>query len=127
MAGKKILVIEDDRYVRENIQIILSEEGYDVSTTENGKLGIDAMKNNSFDLVLCDILMPHVGGFEVLKFVKEDKASCNIPFIFLTAKIELENVNKALNMGASNYLIKPFQIDDLLNCVTNVLNENKNT
>lgn len=124
MADKKILVIEDDRYVRENIHIILSEEGYNVKATENGLTGIEALKKENFDLVLCDILMPHLGGFEVLKFVKEEKEKSNIPFIFLTAKIEMENVNKAINMGASNYLIKPFQIEDLLNCVSIALKGN---
>jgi DNA-binding response OmpR family regulator len=121
MLKEKILVIEDDQYVRENIVIILTEEGYDVKMAENGLIGIKMIRSESFDLIICDILMPHLDGFEVLKFIKSKDNTASIPFLFLTAKVEQNTINQAFAMGATNYLLKPFQIDDLLASIENVI------
>jgi DNA-binding response OmpR family regulator len=126
MTEKKILIIEDDKYVRENICIILEEEGFLVKSAENGIIGIELADHYPFDLILCDVLMPHMDGFEVLSHIRKNKKTSNVPFIFLTAKVENESLSKAFSMGATNYLLKPFQINDLLDSILNILQKNDN-
>ncbi len=116
--GKKILVIEDDPGVRENISEILTEEGYRVLQAENGKSGYQAAVHNLPDIIICDILMPEMNGYEVIHYLKQNPLTAEIPFLFLSAKADLVDIRKGMGTGADDYLTKPFSIKDLLNSVS---------
>ncbi len=115
---KKILVIEDTQNVRENICEILESENYEVFAAENGESGVEMSKNVQADLVLCDIMMPGIDGYEVLKRMRKEVATSTVPFIFLTAKNTRENQRLGMELGADDYITKPFTVEDLLNAVS---------
>ncbi len=110
----KILVIEDDNFLRCNISELLSSEGYIAEAAENGKIGLEKARNIIPDLIISDIMMPELSGFEVLEELQKDPNTAIIPFIFLTAKVERENLRKGMNLGADDYLSKPFDLENLL-------------
>ncbi len=111
---KKILVIEDNRDVRENIVEILELSNYLVVEAEDGKEGVKAAKSDLPDLILCDIMMPEMDGYEVLYMLGKDDNTDSIPFIFLTAKAEKEDFRQGMSLGADDYLTKPFDDMELL-------------
>lgn len=113
----KILVIEDDPLLAENICQLLDAEGYLVEYAENGKIGVEKARATNPDLIISDIMMPEMDGYEVLAELMKDKNTATIPFIFLTAKTELENLRKGMSLGAEDYIFKPFKIDELLDAV----------
>lgn len=113
----KILIIEDDRIIRENTAELLELSGYEVETAENGKLGVQVVENFKPDLIVCDIMMPELDGFGVLYVLSKNPATATIPFIFLTAKTEKLDFRKGMNMGADDYLTKPFEEMELLNAI----------
>lgn len=117
MEKKKILVIEDNLEMRENIAEILELANYEVIAAENGKVGVAAAKEHRPDLIICDVMMPELDGYGVLHMVGKDPATRGIPFIFLTAKSENTDLRKGMNMGADDYLTKPFEEMDLLNTI----------
>ena len=119
--NKKILIIEDAKVIRENISTLLSEEGYKVFTANNGKDGLQKARENMPDLLLCDIKMPGMDGYEILEALSENDSTKSIPFIFLTAKVEKENISKGLSLGAVDYIFKPFDSDVLLKCIADNL------
>lgn len=115
--SKKILLIEDNKAVRENITEILELAKYEVKAAPNGKVGLDlAMKENP-DLIICDIMMPELDGYGVLHMVSKNPKTATIPFIFLTAKADRNDFRKGMEMGADDYLTKPFDDIELLNAV----------
>lgn len=114
---KKILLIEDNADVRENTAEILALAGYDVKTAINGKVGVDLAQKEKPDLIICDIMMPELDGYGVLHILSKKDETANIPFIFLTAKTEKTDVRKGMNLGADDYLTKPFDDTDLLNAI----------
>lgn len=114
---KKIALIEDNHEMRENIQEILELANYDVHAAENGKKGIEIIKSIKPDLILCDIMMPELDGYGVLYMVSKNPETASIPFIFLTAKSEKEDFRKGMNMGADDYLTKPFEDTELLGAI----------
>jgi DNA-binding NarL/FixJ family response regulator len=114
---KKILIIEDDPALRGNTAKILSLENYQAATASNGLEGVEAVRRDPPDLILCDILMPGLDGLHVLANLRSDPATARIPFIFLTAKGELSDLRAGMNLGADDYLIKPVHADDLLAAV----------
>ncbi|HMV89994.1 MAG TPA: response regulator, partial [Cyclobacteriaceae bacterium] len=111
---KKILLIEDNPEIRENTGEILSLAGYEVSTAENGKTGVDLAQKIKPDLIICDIMMPELDGYGVLHILSKNDETSAIPFIFLTAKTEKTDVRKGMTLGADDYLTKPFDDTDLL-------------
>jgi CheY-like chemotaxis protein/CRP-like cAMP-binding protein len=111
---KKIAVIEDNHEMRENIQEILELADYEVVTAANGKEGIELVKTESPDLIVCDIMMPELDGYGVLFYLSKNPSTANIPFIFLTAKTERSDMRKGMNLGADDYIAKPFEEMDLL-------------
>lgn len=113
----KIAVIEDDRIMRENISELLELTGYVVESAENGKLGVKLVKEFEPDLILCDVMMPELDGYGVIYILSKDPKTASIPFIFLTAKTERQDLRKGMNLGADDYLTKPFVEMDLLNAV----------
>jgi DNA-binding response OmpR family regulator len=106
---KTILIIEDSTDVRENIAEILKLENYEAVTAENGTIGIEKAKTVMPDLIICDIMMPGISGYDVLKQLNNDTSTGGIPFIFLTAKSERSDVRMGMNLGADDYLTKPFE------------------
>jgi DNA-binding response OmpR family regulator len=114
---KKILLIEDNAEVRENTSEILSLANYDVTTAENGKIGVEYAQRDLPDLIICDIMMPELDGFGVLHILSKNEKTSRIPFIFLTAKTEKSDIRKGMNLGADDYLTKPFDDTDLLNAI----------
>lgn len=115
--SKKILLIEDDKIVRENTCEILELTGYEVTTAENGKFGIEKARQNHPDLIICDIMMPELDGYGVLYLLSKDKELANVPFIYLSAKAERSDMRKGMDLGADDYLTKPFKESELLNAI----------
>lgn len=113
----KIVVIEDDDSVRDNLIKILSTSGYDVSGAGNGKEAVELLLQNKPDLIICDIMLPDINGYKILELINESKKLKGTPFIFLTAKVEMEDLRKGMNLGADDYLTKPFHIKELLEVV----------
>lgn len=114
---KKVLLIEDNKEVRENIAEILELADYDVTTAENGKRGVELAKTTSPELIICDIMMPELDGFGVLRILSKNPETSGIPFIFLTAKTEKSDMRKGMNLGADDYITKPFEEDELLEAI----------
>lgn len=114
---KKILVIEDTIEVRENICEILELSGYKTTSAKNGKEGVKAAQEEEPDLIICDVMMPELDGFGVLKILSRSPKTFAIPFIFLTARAEKEDLRKGMGLGADDYLTKPFDDTDLLNSI----------
>ncbi len=117
----KILIIEDNTEMRENICEILELANYEIHSAPDGLSGIQAARQHKPDLILCDIMMPNLDGFGVLKILQQDESMKNIPLIFLTAKAEREDFRKGMNLGAEDYLLKPFEDTDLLEVIENKL------
>jgi DNA-binding response OmpR family regulator len=114
---KKIVLIEDNQQVRENTSEILELANYIVLTAENGKLGVELVNKEKPDLIICDIMMPELDGYGVLHIISKNIETAKIPLIFLTAKAEREDFRKGMNMGADDYLTKPFDESELLDAV----------
>lgn len=114
---KTILIIEDNDDVRENTADILKLSGFNVTTAENGKIGVDTAIQLKPDVIVCDIMMPELDGYEVLKKLSENNKTSSIPFIFLTAKTEKTDMRKGMNLGADDYLTKPFTENELLDAI----------
>ena len=122
MGKKKILVIEDEKNVLENICILLQEEGYTVFEATTGDSGIKLAKENLPDLIICDIMMRGTDGYKVLKTLSQFESTKAIPFIFLTAKVEREDIRTGMDLGADDYLFKPFKSAELLKSIQARLN-----
>jgi two-component system, sensor histidine kinase and response regulator len=116
MKGK-ILVLEDNSTILQNLTELLEEEDFKVYPGANGIAGIALLKQNKPDLILCDITMPDMNGIEFYQYVKDDYNTKFIPFIFLTAKTDLFSIRAGLNLGADDYITKPFTAGDLLKAV----------
>jgi CRP-like cAMP-binding protein len=111
------MVIDDNTDIRENTAEILDLAGYKTVTAENGKKGVEAAMNSKPDLIVCDIMMPELDGYGVLHLLRKNAGTQNIPFIFLTAKTERSDFRKGMEMGADDYVTKPFDDIELLNAI----------
>ena len=114
---KKILIIEDNLEVRENTAEIIELANYEVITAENGKVGVQLALKEKPDLIVCDIMMPVLDGYGVYHSLSKHKESSLIPFIFLTAKSEKADFRKGMEMGADDFITKPFDGIELLNAI----------
>ena len=117
MNRKKILVIEDNLEVRENLAEILELSDYEVLQAEDGTLGVELASREKPDLIICDVMMPRLDGFGVLNILSKKPDTASIPFIFLTAKAEKADFRRGMNLGADDYITKPFYKDELLTVV----------
>ncbi len=115
--SKKVLIIEDNNEIRENVVEILELAGYEVFAASNGKAGVELARKNLPDIILCDIMMPELDGYGVLYLLNKNPQLTTIPFIFLTAKAERIDLRKGMEMGADDYLTKPFDDMELLNAI----------
>jgi two-component system response regulator AtoC len=113
-----ILVVEDDPSIRNNLVELLGEVGYDVASADNGVDGIALAKARVPGLVICDIMLPRADGYAVLHALREDSSTSSVPLIFLTAKGERSEVRLGMNLGADDYLTKPFTISEVLEAVS---------
>jgi DNA-binding response OmpR family regulator len=114
---RKLLVIDDHDDIRENIAEILTLAGYKTTTAPNGKKGVEAALKDRPDLVICDIMMPELDGYGVLHLMRKNESTANVPFIFLTARTERADFRKGMEMGADDYITKPFDDVELLNAI----------
>ena len=115
---KTILLIEDDAFIRENTDELLALTGYAVHTAENGKIGVETALATRPDLVICDIRMPVLDGYGVLHIFNQHPQLAGVPFIFLTAKTERTDQRRGMELGADDYLTKPFSENELLNAIS---------
>jgi len=113
MIKRTILVIEDEENLLENIVEMLSIKGYNSLTAKDGRSGINSIKLNNPDLILCDIKIPGMNGYEVLKYTREE-LEIDSPFIFISAKAERESIRMGMTLGADDYITKPFRMDELI-------------
>jgi class 3 adenylate cyclase len=116
-AGKKILVIDDESGIRNNILLMLKVERFAAIGAENGRLGLDMARSYLPDLILCDVNMPEMDGFQVLEALRADPRLADTPFVFLTALDDRANQRRGMNLGADDYLTKPFTRDELMSAV----------
>jgi DNA-binding NarL/FixJ family response regulator len=114
---KKILVIEDEPEMRRNITALLRYHNYEPLAAENGRVGFETARRERPDLILCDVMMPEMDGHAVLQALQTDTALARIPFIFLTAKGEKEDLRSGMNLGADDYLTKPIANADLVRAI----------
>jgi CRP/FNR family transcriptional regulator, cyclic AMP receptor protein len=114
---KSILLIEDNIDIRENMSEILSLAHYNVYTAENGKIGVELAITHQPDLIICDIMMPVLDGYGVIHMLQKNPATQSIPFIFLTAKAERNEMRRGMELGADDYITKPFNGTELLNAI----------
>ena len=123
---KRILIVEDERALLNIVQLIL-RDSYDVEIAANGRLGLEMATSNPPDLVLLDITMPEMDGWEVLKRLKDNPSTSMIPVILLTGKVEHESVLQGYKTGADYYIAKPFTRNQLLNGITMFLQSENTT
>lgn len=122
---KRILIIEDEEILRQNLRDILSLEGFEVHVASNGMDGLELFQVINPQLVLCDIKMPKMDGYEVLRSIRELPGGLTVAFIFLSAKVEHDDIRSGMNLGADDYLLKPVTRKDLLNAINNRLEKNE--
>ena len=121
---RSILLIEDNDELRDNTAEILELANYKVTAAANGKLGIQAALQQKPDLIICDVMMPELDGYGVLHLVNKNTELSGVPFIFLTAKSERSDFRKGMEMGADDYITKPFTDIELLNAIESRLKKN---
>lgn len=114
---RTILIIDDNKDIRENTAEILSLDGYNTLVAEDGRKGVELAISKKPDLIVCDIMMPELDGYGVLHFLKKNPETQDIPFVFLTAKAERSDLRKGMDMGADDYITKPFDDIELLNAI----------
>lgn len=114
MNMPKILVIEDEAKMRRNLLTILEMEQFEAVGAENGRLGLNAAQQDLPDLILCDVMMPEMDGYQVLEALRASRQTAEIPFIFLTARGEKHELRYGMNLGADDYLCKPCPAEELL-------------
>ncbi len=117
----KILVIEDEETVRENILELLDAEGFEAIAAENGRIGLSLAQQHLPDLILCDVRMPELDGYGVLSALRSKPETATIPFLFLTAKAAKTDLTMGLDLGANAYITKPFTLVELLSAIEETL------
>src|SRR3990170_6042384 len=113
----KIIVIDDDPGIRNNLRVMLKAEGHEVQAAENGRTGLEAIQTSRPDLVICDVMMPELDGFGLLEKLRKIPGFSDLPFIFLTALDDRGSLRKGMNLGADDFLNKPYTREDLLEAV----------
>jgi len=112
--SKRILIVDDEEVIRKFLKIHLTKLGYEVTEAEDGQKAIEKIGGGKFDLIICDVMMPNKNGWEVVKEVKSNPKSSEIPIILLTAKNDDVDMFKGYELGANYYMTKPFTKDQLL-------------
>ncbi len=120
---KTILIVEDETILRANLREMLAFEGFDVLDAENGVAAVRLAQTHRPDIIICDVAMPEMDGFEVLERLQENPATAAIPVLLLTAQAEKSSIQHGLEMGATGYILKPFLFSDVLAKVRACLGE----
>lgn len=123
----KILLIEDEETVRDNIWELLDAEGFEALVAENGCVGLELATQTLPDLILCDLRMPELDGYGVLKALRAQPTTAAIPVLFLTAKAAQADFSYGMALGASAYITKPFFLSELLIAIAKILSTNKSS
>lgn len=121
----KILIAEDDQDIRELVVLTLQFSGFDVVPVEDGSLAVEKASSEAFDLILMDVRMPRMTGYEACRRLKDMDSTKNIPIIFLSAKGQEQEIQTGINAGAADYILKPFAPDTLVNTINRVLSKAK--
>ena len=122
----KILIVEDEQDIRNLLIFNLQKEGFKVESADNGDSALSLIRKNNFDLVLLDLMLPGIGGFDLTRILKNDKKTSEIPILMLTAKGEESDIVKGLELGAEDYMTKPFSIKVLLARINKILIKSSN-
>lgn len=123
--AQKILIIEDDLEIRKNLVTILEMNGFETMCASNGNIGLQLALSHLPDLIISDVMMPVLNGFELLTELRKHDETINTPFLFLTARTEKQDMREGMNLGADDFITKPFDVDDLVNAVISRLNKLK--
>jgi diguanylate cyclase len=115
---KKILIVDDSEPIRNSLSAMLSAENYETVVAENGKIGVEVARKEIPNLILCDVQMPELDGYGVLTELRNDPKTAAIPFVFLTGRAELDQIREGMNLGADDYLTKPFKREELIRAVS---------
>lgn len=121
----KILIAEDDQDIRELIVLTLQFSGFDVVSVEDGSMAVEKAKSEPFDLILMDVRMPRMTGYEACRRLKNMESTKDIPIIFLSAKGQEQEIKTGLEAGAADYILKPFAPDILVSTINKVLSKAK--
>ena len=113
----KILVAEDEKEIRTGIKYLLTEEGFDVAEAEDGQKAMEILNKHEVDLIISDIMMPNMNGYDLLNEIQKDELLASIPFLFLTAKTSYDDFRKGMNLGVDDYITKPFKAYELLQAI----------
>lgn len=116
-----VLFIEDNLEIRENVVEFLELSGYRALAADGGATGIELAKEKKPDVILCDIMMPETNGYQVFEQLRKNDATSSIPFIFVTASVEKKEIKAGLDMGAFDYIRKPFEPEELLTAINRCL------
>lgn len=122
-----IVIVEDDQTIRENLHEILEANNYRVKSYADGLDGLDGIRANLPDLVLCDVMLPKIDGYEILSQLREDPKTANIPFIFLTALADRADQRKGMELGADDFIVKPFTTQELIKAIGVRIEKEKHT
>jgi DNA-binding LytR/AlgR family response regulator len=114
---KKVLIVEDDENILSNVSYLLNANGYETITAKDGLEGFNLAKKNIPDMIISDIMMPEIDGYELKKKLNASKKTSSIPFIFLTAKADMQDLRAGMNIGADDYIVKPFKSRELLETI----------
>ncbi|MFH0733504.1 MAG: response regulator [bacterium] len=125
-STKTVLIVEDDQNLRMNLEDILQFNGFNTLSAKNGYEGYKLALVKEPDIIISDIRMPQMDGLELLKKLQENSITSFIPFIFLSAKVELQDIRAGMALGADDYITKPFKIDDVLNTISSRLRKKNN-
>lgn len=123
MSNITILVVEDESFILNNICTILEISGYNYLKASNGKHALEILQENKPHLIICDVMMPEMNGFELLELLQSNIATAKIPFCFLSARADVVDVNNGLFKGAKAYITKPFLAKELLLTISKILEE----
>lgn len=121
MATLKLLVVDDEPALRRLLEFLLGRYGYQVTSVSDGKMALDYLATETPDLIILDVMMPVFDGFDVLSIIRGSETMSSIPVVLLTARAQLADIQKGLNMGADAYLAKPFDPEDLLSVVQSLI------
>ena len=113
----KILVVEDEAGIREKLITVLGFEGFDTLGAADGRVGVQLARSEQPDLIICDIMMPDVNGYGALRELRADPTTASIPIIFLTAAASRADMRKGMELGADDYITKPYTVEELLSAV----------